>query len=227
MIPVYATTQEQNTITPTIPSWVKQIAIFWGNGLISDIEFLNAIQYLVDIGLLTVSTTPVDEDKSICEPTTNYTDCKIPQDTHRDTLSLGFPSSAIHPDAIKGTVTRVIDGDTLIFNNDTYRLSIIDTPERGEDGFDAATDALLYLCPIGSTAYVDQNSIENQDKYGRYLGVIWCTGNDYSTTAGEYLFDVGLLKKFYTGFCDTTEAATMTWANTTGNWFYYNVCNLD
>ena len=43
-------------------------------------------------------------------------------------------------------VTRVIDGDTLVYeiNNISYtcRLLGIDTPERGEEGFDEATDFL-------------------------------------------------------------------------------------
>jgi len=37
-----------------IPSWVKEIAIAWGNGQITDEEFRNAIQYLISVGILQV-----------------------------------------------------------------------------------------------------------------------------------------------------------------------------
>ena len=189
-----------------IPPWVKQVAVLWGNGDISDSEFITALQYLVQVGLLVVPETVQETAEPEIEQTTI---------TH----------SNIHPDAVSGTITRIIDGDTLVFNGDTYRLSIIDTPERGEDGFDEATNAVNGLCPVGSTAYVEDDSLQGQDRYGRYLGVVWCEGNDYSVTVGEYLSDNGHLKKFYTNFCGNTEAATSKWAEASGNWFYHDVCN--
>ena len=39
-------------------------------------------------------------------------------------------------------VNRVIDGDTLVCNNDTIRLLGIDTPERGEEYYQEAKDFL-------------------------------------------------------------------------------------
>ena len=147
-----------------------------------------------------------------------------PEQVQEASPAANVPSS-VHRDAVQGTIIRVIDGDTLVFDGDTYRLSMIDTPERGEDGFDEATDTVKALCPVGSTAYVEADSIQGQDRYGRYLGVVWCQGNGYSTTIGEYLSDRGLLKKFYTNYCGSTEAATAKWAEESGNWFYHSVCN--
>ena len=191
----------------TIPSWIKQTAVFWGNGQISDAEFITALQYLIQVGILIVPISDVIQESNVVVQE------NIPTDV------------IIHPDAIQGTITRIIDGDTLVFNGDTYRLSLIDTPERGENGYSEATNALKSLCPPGSTAYVENNSIQGVDKYDRYIGVFWCEGNNYDTTAGEYLFDNGLLKKFYTGFCNDTESATAQWAEESGNWFYYSICN--
>ena len=133
--------------------------------------------------------------------------------------------AGVHPDAMKGKITRIVDGDTLHFDAIAYRLSLIDTPERGEDGALEATKALKALCPKGSTAYMDEDSIEPFDKYGRHLGTVWCEGNNYSMTAGAWLHENGYLEKFYTDFCDTTEAATLEWAEITGTWMYYDVCN--
>ena len=188
MIPIASAESE-------IPDWVKNIAILWGNGEINDDEFIAAIQYLIDVGILSSPNVEIE-----------------------------YPAN-VHSDAMIGTIDRIIDGDTLIFNNDTYRLSLIDTPERGEDGFKEATDALTLLCPVGSTAYMELDSIVEHDTYGRHLGVVWCEGNDYSVTAGEYLYNNGHLVKFYTEFCGTMEAATPAWAEETDNWFYYSVCS--
>ena len=195
----------------TIPSWIKQIAVFWGNGQINDAEFITALQYLIQVGILTVPVPDVIQESDVAHDVAVQEN--IPTDIN------------IHPDAVQGTITRIIDGDTLVFDGDTYRLSLIDTPERGEDGYDEATNALELLCPVGSIAYMEADSVQGTDRYDRYLGVVWCEGNNYDTTAGEYLFDNGLLKKFYTGFCDDTEAATAQWAEESGNWFYYYICN--
>ena len=176
----------------TIPSWIKQTAIFWGNGQISDAEFITALQYLIQVGILTVPVSDVIQESNVGVQE------KIPTDVN------------IHPDAVQGTITRIIDGDTLVFDGNTYRLSLIDTPERGEDGYSEATNALKELCPPGSIAYMEADSIQGTDRDDRYLGVVWCEGNDYTTTAGEYLSNNGLLKKFYTSFCDDTEGCNCT-----------------
>lgn len=38
--------------TSAIPTWVKDIAGFWSEDQITDQEFLSAIQYLIDNGIL-------------------------------------------------------------------------------------------------------------------------------------------------------------------------------
>jgi endonuclease YncB( thermonuclease family) len=35
---------------------------------------------------------------------------------------------------LEGTVTKVVDGDTLDINGTRIRLAIVDTPERGQPG---------------------------------------------------------------------------------------------
>ena len=184
--------------TQDIPQWIKQVAVLWGEGLISDAEFVQALQWLVGAGIIVVPEAVQER------PVEN-----IP---------------TVHPDAKSGKITKIVDGDTVDIDAVRYRLSLVDTPERGEPGFTEATDFLKELCPVGSTAYYDDDSIQGSDKYGRNLGVVWCEGNGYSVTAGQELYENGHLKKFYTGFCDATEAATKQWAESAGNWFYYDVC---
>ncbi|MCH9657220.1 hypothetical protein K0U27_00760 [archaeon] len=50
----FAKMDETEKLTKEIPSWVKEIAIAWGNGDITDEEFRNAIQYLIKIGIIAV-----------------------------------------------------------------------------------------------------------------------------------------------------------------------------
>ncbi|HUT98838.1 MAG TPA: thermonuclease family protein [bacterium] len=66
-------------------------------------------------------------------------------------------------------VERVVDGDTIVCGGiGKVRLLGIDTPERGEAGFDEARDRLIRL--VGGrwvTLYFDEVVF---DKYGRVLG---------------------------------------------------------
>jgi len=44
-----------------IPSWIKNTASFWVEGNIGDSEFLSALQFLIDNGILTVMKTPASD----------------------------------------------------------------------------------------------------------------------------------------------------------------------
>ncbi len=44
-----------------IPSWIKNTVIFWGNDQISDAEFIDALQFLIDNGILIVGETSVSQ----------------------------------------------------------------------------------------------------------------------------------------------------------------------
>jgi len=44
----------QNGFAESVPSWVKHTAKWYGDGLISEIEFLNAIRYLINNGILNI-----------------------------------------------------------------------------------------------------------------------------------------------------------------------------
>ena len=39
----------------TIPKWIKNTALWWGQGQISDSEFIKALQYLIEQGILVVN----------------------------------------------------------------------------------------------------------------------------------------------------------------------------
>jgi len=54
-----------------IPSWIKNTALWYGQGQTSDTEFINSLQYLIDNGILTVGGNAVNSNNN---PVTNVQD---------------------------------------------------------------------------------------------------------------------------------------------------------
>lgn len=78
----------------------------------------------------------------------------------------------------KGTINTVHDGDTFRLKNGVeVRLLGIDTPNRGEEGFREATEALRVFLH-DQTIYLEYDRYQD-DKYGRVLAWVWvgCEGN--------------------------------------------------
>ncbi len=56
-----------NTVSPpgsddVIPSWIKQNAEWWADGIISDIQFLQGIEYLINEGIIVIPSTTASGD---------------------------------------------------------------------------------------------------------------------------------------------------------------------
>jgi micrococcal nuclease len=108
---------------------------------------------------------------------------------------------------LSGPVTKVVDGDTLDVNNVRVRLALVDTPERGEDGYASAKGFVKNLC-LGGDAEVDiDDGQRGGDRYGREVGVVYCNGVNVNSE---------LLKKgyaiTYTDYCEVSEFANDGWA---------------
>lgn len=73
-----------------------------------------------------------------------------------------------------GTVTRVIDGDTIVVDNMTIRFTLVDTPERGQDGYEEATTFTERLCPEGSEVVADEDDGQRAGSYGRMIAKVYC-----------------------------------------------------
>ena len=110
-----------------------------------------------------------------------------------------------------GQITRVIDGDTLIIDQTTIRLSLVNSPERGEPGYQEARDFALTVCPVGSNAEFIEDSWQQTDKYGRSLGLVFCNDmflNELLLTNGH--------AEISTYFCDRSEFGSEGWARAYG-----------
>ena len=111
-----------------------------------------------------------------------------------------------------GTITKITDGDTLNFRimngpNITIRLSLVDTPEREQSGYEEASNFAATVCPAGSDAVFLQDSWQQVDKYGRSLGLVYC--NDMMLN--EMLLSSGHAEIFKI-YCNESEFGSHDWA---------------
>ena len=64
-----------------------------------------------------------------------------------------------------GQITRVIDGDTLLIDQTTIRLSLVNSPERDERGYQEAKNFASTVCPVGASAEFVEDTWQPVDKY--------------------------------------------------------------
>jgi len=95
-------------------------------------------------------------------------------------------------------VLRVVDGDTLHVElassptpDERVRLLRIDTPERGEAGYERATACLLELTAGGSVVLEWEGDHAERDAYGRLLAYV---------RAGDLLLNLELVRRGYSRF---------------------------
>jgi len=104
-----------------------------------------------------------------------------------------------------GTVTNIVDGDTLDVNNIRIRLTLVDAPENYEDGYDSVKELASSICPVGSTAVVDEDDGQNES-YGRIVAVVYCGEFNLNSrmAANKYV----VIEKRY---CNVSEFANEDW----------------
>ncbi|OGS48328.1 MAG: hypothetical protein A3K68_07610 [Euryarchaeota archaeon RBG_16_68_13] len=108
-----------------------------------------------------------------------------------------------------GAVTSIVDGDTLDVAGQRIRLTLVNTPEVGEAGYQAAKDFTATVCPTGSQARVDEDDGQTGGSYGRIVAVVHCGGKNLNAellSAGHAVI--------LTEFCGVSEFADESWAAT-------------
>jgi micrococcal nuclease len=120
-------------------------------------------------------------------------------------------------DCFRGVVTEIVDGDTLDINNVRVRLALVNTPERGEDGYTEAIDFVQSICGVGTTALVDEDDGQKEGSFDRVIGLVYC-GNDNinnKKSLSELLLEGGYAT-IYQEFCGISEFSTANWAHSRG-----------
>ena len=111
-------------------------------------------------------------------------------------------------DCFDGTVTEVVDGDTLDVNNVRIRLALIDAPEKNETGYLDARHFVESLCKVGTQAKVDEDDRQKGGSFGRVIALVYC-GNK-SISVNEAILESGFAT-IYQEFCNISEFATSSW----------------
>jgi len=94
--------------------------------------------------------------------------------------------SGCDPDLPDDTVVKVVDGDTVdLADGERVRLAGIDTPERGQCGFDVASQRMEELV-LGKA--VNVVITDDPDRYGRLIAYVEVDGFD----VGEQMLLDGL-----------------------------------
>ena len=105
-------------------------------------------------------------------------------------------------------VTRIVDGDTVHLDGESHRLVLVNTPERGEPGFDEAGAFVGDRC-MGKTVAYDLNDPQPADRYDRHLSLVYCDG-PAQPSINELLIEAGHSGQ-YTRFCHESEFADQAW----------------
>jgi Staphylococcal nuclease homologue len=111
-----------------------------------------------------------------------------------------------------GNVTHVVDGDTLDINGIRVRLTLVDTPEKGQPGFKEAKEFVNTNC-LGKKGELDVDDGQRRgDRYGREIGIVYCDGlNINEELMGNHL------AKILTEYCDVSEFSQESWAKASCN----------
>ena len=129
---------------------------------------------------------------------------KLHQEPEESTLSQQCSGTAR---CITGTVTSVIDGDTIKVDGQSIQFALSSAPELDEFNGGEARNLIDNRCPVGSTALVDEDDGQMGGSYGRIIAVIYCNGFNLN----EELLDANL-GEVSSGFCETSEFADDSWA---------------
>ena len=100
----------------------------------------------------------------------------------------------------EGTVNYVVDGDTLDINDNRIRLSLVNTPERGQEGYMEAKKLVQNLC-LNKKGEVDIDDGQRRgDRYGREVGIVYCDGINLNKVLIE-----NNLAVIYSEYCEISE----------------------
>jgi micrococcal nuclease len=108
---------------------------------------------------------------------------------------------------IRGTVTKIIDGDTIHVDDHSVRFALASAPNlEGYGGVDSK-NFIQTICPVGSEVLVDEDDGHVLDDHARMVAMVTC--NDM--ILNEELLDASL-GHLESRFCSSSEFANESWA---------------
>ena len=112
---------------------------------------------------------------------------------------------------ITGTVSEIIEGDTIIVNEQSIRFALASAPSIKYYGGTESRDFIETICPVGSTVLVDEDDGKILDNIGQMIGLVYCNG----IILNSELLDANL-GHLELRFCDSSEFGDSNWAKKHG-----------
>ena len=140
-------------------------------------------------------------------PEMSATSSQLLQETESDTFRYSSQDCSGTAGCIIGTVTKIIDGDTIHVDDQSVRFALASAPNlEGYGGVDSK-NFIQTICPVGSEVLVDEDDGHVLDDHARMVGMIVC--NDM--ILNEELLDTSL-GHLELRFCSSSEFANESWA---------------
>jgi micrococcal nuclease len=174
-----------------VPVWIKNNAQWWSENKITDLDFVQGIEFLVSNKIIAVQT----ESKQAIPTGPGLTQDECSGNAR----------------CFSGKVTQVIDGDTIRINEHSIRFALSSAPELGQTNGEKAREFIGDICPVGSEALVDEDDDQTEGSYGRIIAVIYC--NDRNLNSELLDSNLGHID---TEFCSKSEFSSSFWAQKHG-----------
>ncbi len=214
----------------SIPSWIRTTSDGWSTSQISDDEFVNGLEYLIQNNIIKVpekSSNNSDRSDQIPLWLRNnagwWSQGLLSDDEFVNGIQYLINNGIIMVTSnieslcsgnalcITSKVERIVDGDTIYLEGYKVRLSLTNTPEKNVPGFSEATEFTKQLCPMGSIVTIDQDDKQPYDVHNRLLGKVYCSGK---TLNSELLFNGHA--NILTQYCSVSEFSSEPWAQNFG-----------
>lgn len=129
---------------------------------------------LICILLVVVSGCTNDDYNQFGDKNLSFNGSNL-QSSPKTTNTTNSPISPVNS-KVSGKCYHVVDGDTIdVENVGRVRLVGVNTPERGDAGYENATKYVKSMC-LGKIVSLDVDNDKNKDKYGRTLAVVYVDG---------------------------------------------------
>jgi micrococcal nuclease len=210
-----------------IPVWVKEVAGFWVADEISDQDFGEGIGFLIENDMIKIPKIKELENeiirlKSVNENYEGIVDSleneisKL-RNENQDYTEPQYKEVEINPedycygyaDCFVGTVTKIVDGDTIEVDGESIRFALVNAPEIGSYGGSAAKSFVESVCPVGSSVLIDEDDGQTQGSYGRTIAIVYC--NDLNYILNAAVIESGHAE-IDTRFCSSSEFGYDYWA---------------
>jgi len=145
--------------------------------------------------------------KATGSPEMTANSSQLLQETESDTSQQSSEDCSGTAGCFRGTVTEIIDGDTIHVDDQSVRFALASAPNlEGYGGVDSR-NFIQTICPVGSEVLVDEDDGHVLDDHARMVGMIAC--NDM--ILNEELLDASL-GHLESRFCSSSEFANESWA---------------